>query len=279
MYRNLGRRTSLRVTASPRLDVVVISYPKSGRTWLRVLLGKALCLHYGLGTESLLDTPALTAAAGISRTDFSHDGTDPHDGLDYASLSEDKGAYRDKKVIFLARDVRDILVSSYFEATRRSFLFDANGRSLFGGTLSEFVRSPVFGARKVAAFYDIWARRQTVPKDFLLISYEQLHAAPGELMLKALRFIGAAEIAQNHIAEAASFANFENMRRLEQSNLFDDPRLQSGDPSDPESYKVRRGVVGGYVDYLVREDIAHIERELGLRGFPFTQRTPRQRSD
>src|SRR5207302_9522278 len=110
--------------------------------------------------------------AGAVRTDFDHDGSSLREPVDYASLSEDKRAYRDKKVIFLARDVRDVLVSSYYEATKRSLVFERDPCQ-FDGTLGEFVRSPVVGARKVAAFYEIWSRSRGVPKEFLLIRYEQ----------------------------------------------------------------------------------------------------------
>src|SRR6266513_1927861 len=100
--------------AAPTADAYVVSYPKSGRTWLRVLIGKALCLHRGLDTDGLLDTPGLTAAAGVSRTELHHDGSEIRDDLDYRSLPQDKRVYRGKKVVLLARDPRDLLVSSYF---------------------------------------------------------------------------------------------------------------------------------------------------------------------
>ena len=35
-------------------DVYVVSYPKSGRTWLRVMLGKAISDRYGLPQDQLL---------------------------------------------------------------------------------------------------------------------------------------------------------------------------------------------------------------------------------
>ena len=255
------------MTVPPRADAYVISYPKSGRTWLRVLLAKALCLHYGFGEKHLLDTPELTETAGVLRTDFHHDQTELGAYLDYMSLPEDKRVYRDKKVVFLARDPRDVLVSGYFEATRRSFLFDGNPVK-FDGSLSEFVRSPVFGARKLAVFYEIWARNQAMPKRFLLIRYEQLHAHPQELLREVLRFLGAGMVGQEHIAEAVAYASFENMRRLERANVFHDPRLQPGNLSESESYKVRRGVVGGFVDYLPEADIAYIDHEFALRRSP-----------
>jgi hypothetical protein len=104
-----------------------------------------------------------------------------------ASLSEDKRAYQDKKVVLLARDVRDVLV-------------------WFDGTLAEFVRSSVFGARKVATFYEIWSRNRIVPREFLLIRYEQLHAAPEDALTSVLRFIGAPELERSHLAAAVAYA-------------------------------------------------------------------------
>ncbi len=254
------------IAAEP--DVHIVSYPKSGRTWLRVLLGRALSLQAGLGLDALLDTPAVTTAAGALRTDFDHDGTNLREPVGYTALSEDKRAYRDKKVVFLARDVRDVLVSSYYEATRRSLVFERHP-CWFGGTMAELVRSPVFGARKVAAFYEIWSRSRSVPQDFLLIRYEHLHVAPEEALASVLRFIGAGAVEQQHLAAAVGYASFESMRELERTNAFGDPRLRPGDVSDTDSYKVRRGAVGGYVDYLSDADVAYVDRELRRRGSPF----------
>jgi hypothetical protein len=44
--------------------------------------------------------------------------------------------------------------------------------------------------------------------------------------------------------------------------------LQPGDARDPESFKVRRGKIGGYIDYLEQEDMAYVAevmRELDPR--------------
>ena len=60
--------------------VAIVSFPKSGRTWLRLLIGRALCERYGLPESQILDTFALTRAAGILPTVFSHDGTSNTEG-------------------------------------------------------------------------------------------------------------------------------------------------------------------------------------------------------
>jgi hypothetical protein len=46
------------------------------------------------------------------------------------------------------------------------------------------------------------------------------------------------------------------MQKLEAAGAFDSKILHPGDVRDPESFKVRRGKVGGYREYLSAEDQA-----------------------
>ena len=43
---------------------------------------------------------------------------------------------------------------------------------------------------------------------------------------------------------------------------FQGGALQPCDARDPDSFKVRRGKVGGYVDYLGAADVAFLDREV-----------------
>ena len=54
---------------------------------------------------------------------------------------------------------------------------------------------------------------------------------------------------------------------------FDSKILQARDVADPESFKVRRGKVGGYTDYLVTKDrqyatgaLVKLDRRFGYDG-------------
>ena len=81
-----------------RADVVVVSFPKAGRTWLRALLVGAFRHHFGLVTwdasgESLLDLRALRADPRIPRIRFKHD--DAPQLKRPEELVRDKGEYRD----------------------------------------------------------------------------------------------------------------------------------------------------------------------------------------
>ena len=58
----------------------------------------------------------------------------------------------------------------------------------------------------------------------------------------------------NIFREALEFSRFENMQKLEAAGAFDSNILHPGDVRDPESFKVRRGKVGGYREYLSADD-------------------------
>jgi hypothetical protein len=247
----------------PDAEVYLVSYPKAGRTWLRVLVGKALCLTYALPDRLILDTEELSRQAGIARTGFWHDDSDLGHQLHYRWLSADKRAYTRAKVVLLVRDVRDILVSSYFQASKRE--------RVFPDRLSEFVRSDVFGARKVATFYDLWYRSRTVPKALLVVHYEELHEDPARVLGQVLYFMGVESADEAVLQEAVAYAGFQSMRRLETADYFGTQRLRPADPGDDESYKVRRGVVGGYRDYLSQADIDYIDRVVAAVGCPWIQ--------
>ena len=100
-----------------KTDVFIISFPKSGRTWLRVLIGKALRETFGLSGEDMLDTHRMTSAAGILRSRFTHDRSSHGFNYLYSNLPADKSRYRNKKVISLCR-----IGLSYYEGSSCWFL-------------------------------------------------------------------------------------------------------------------------------------------------------------
>ncbi|MDQ3199728.1 MAG: hypothetical protein M3Q46_11205, partial [Verrucomicrobiota bacterium] len=55
-------------------------------------------------------------------------------------------------------------------------------------------------------------------------------------------------------AQALEFSEFGQMQKLESAGAFDSKILRAGDARDPESFKVRRGKIGGFQDYLSPED-------------------------
>lgn len=261
LYYWLKRQLIRRKLFLPNTDIYIVSYPKSGRTWLRLMLGKAICERYNLPDEDALDTYALTRQTALPITHFSHDFSSILAGLPYKYYPKGKSAYAGKRVIFLMRDVRDVLVSSYFQATRRTWQYNRH--------LSDFIRDERYGIRKVITFYNSWYDNQAVPAAFLQLTYEEMHADPAQTVRHLLHFIDFPAVDDELVETAVHFAKFENMQRMEQRGIFETDRLKPGNQRDIESYKVRRGVVGGYANYLSSSDLHYINQIVNEMGCPF----------
>jgi hypothetical protein len=52
------------------------------------------------------------------------------------------------------------------------------------------------------------------------------------------------------------------MKKLERSDFFKTSILRPSDKDDPESYKVRRGKIGGYKDYLNKKDLEYVQKQM-----------------
>ena len=244
----------------------IVSFPKSGRTWLKVMLGKALSGKSDIDAETTPEVSALTAMLDAATTKFTHDDSSLQNGRPFDELHPSKERFRDGNVILLLRDPRDILVSCYFQATRRRV---TNGQQLYDGSLSSFLHDERYGIRKCAAFYRIWAENQNVPRRFLLVRYEEMQRDPAGILRSVLEVLDLPEVSPSAIENAVSFGEFDNMQRLESAGSFDDKILRPRNSADPESFKVRRGKVGGYRDYVSDADSAYMDEILAREGGPF----------
>lgn len=253
-YRLLRERNS---AASRRADreaeAFLISYPKCGRTWLRMLLSRALENHYGAPDIDYLGGDFLGGnVAGAPRIRVSHDD-DPH-WKTPRGLDRRKRRYRDKKVVLLVRDPRDVVVSMYFERSRRE--------RAYSGTLSQFLHERRGSLDTILAYYNVWAGARHIPSDLLVVRYEDLRRDTERELRRLLDFLGVADVSDETVREAVHFASFENMRKMESTGSVGSGRLRPRDPNDPESFKTRRGKVGGFVDYLTPEEIEQVERRI-----------------
>jgi hypothetical protein len=241
-------------------DVYVVSYPKSGRTWLRMML----CgVYAGRAGAPATDLTVLTRGREFSLPNihFTHDGAAmAGKARTVEQLGRNKRKYRTKKIVFLARDVRDTLTSSYFHATRRI--------KVFSGTPSEFARSEKFGVDKLITFLNIWAAGRAVPRDFLLVRYEDLKRDTAGELRRLLEFLGVAPTAEE-VRAAVEAASLDNMRKLERAGAVNSPAMRPADATDANSYKVRKGVVGGHAELFNAEDIAFLNEKIARELDPF----------
>lgn len=267
LMRSLGRQQE---------ELTVISFPKSGRTWLQVMLGEYITRYYGLDVGNVMSLKQYTKhIEGIPRVRFAHDFRPQWKTPD--ELHTDKSMYRHQKILLLVRDPRDVLVSSYFEKTRRKPA-KRKEKPRFTGTINEFVHQDIGGIDTIIAFYNNWLKNRDVPDDFKIVRYEDLRGSTREAFIDILNYIGLPEIDEKILDEVLELGRIEKMRKMEAQSARgehgtrrSDPNVESAfmtrafqpaDPNDPETFKVRKGKVGGYVDYLGEEEIAFLGKKI-----------------
>lgn len=241
-----------------------MSYPKSGRTWLRAMMGHVLCGRTGLSHAQLLNTRRLTAAAGLPVLKWHHGGgTLKAHGDRHDTLSFDHRMFDGRNVLFMIRDPRDTLVSAFFQASRRI--------GSFAGDIATFVRSSERGIHKWIAYHNMWHENVRCLGAFRVVTYESLHAEPVPVLRNALAAIGLEDATDAELQAAVEFARFDNLKRIEAGARVSGGQLRPRDESDPDSFKVRKGRVGGYKQALAADDIAFIEEALAATPCPLYQ--------
>jgi len=188
-------------------------------------------------------------------------------------LGKLKSQYKSKNVIFLVRDPRDVIVSSYFEMNKRGRIFGSNPYELrnayFDGTLQEFINRRIGGFDTILRYYSIWAENRHIPNRFLLVRYEDIKKNPNNELKKVLDFLELQDVSEETIQEAVRYASFENMQKLEKKGIFQTGMLSPANPDDKDSYKTRKGKVGGYLDYLSTEEISELNKKMQISLPPY----------
>jgi hypothetical protein len=243
-----------------RADVVIVSYGKSGRTWLRVLISRFYQLCYGLGSERLLGYDNLHRKdRRIPRIFLTHDNYI----ADWSGNRASKRDFYDKRVILLVRSPQDVAVSQYFQwkFRMRPGKKALNDYPEHGAEVSlyDFAMGQA-GLAKIIDFMNLWASERERVKDLLIVRYEDLRADTPGTFARIVRFLGAPDDAEA-IRGAVEYASVENMRKLETKRVFwlSGGRMTARDSQNPDSYKVRRAKVGGYRDYFDDEEVARID--------------------
>lgn len=252
-------------------DCVFVSFGKSGRTWVRVLLSRFYQQKYGLAERHLLVFDNLHRKnPAIPTIFFTHDNY----LKDFTGQGNNKADYYGKKVVLLVRNPADVVVSQYFQwkfrmrprkKTINQYPTGAGEVEIF-----DFVMRPQSGLKKIVDFMNLWADEAGRIKELHVLRYEDLHRAPEETLGRLLEFIGTPGSAEQ-LADAVAFASVENMRKLETKRTFwlSGSRMAPADRSNPNSYKVRRGKVGGYRDYFDDGQVTRIDTIIGERLSPF----------
>jgi hypothetical protein len=166
----------------------------------------------------------------------------------------------DRRRLFLVRDPRDTVVSHYFQIAKRA----RRHADYDPGAIGDFVRDPLRGIDRILALLRACSvSLEEDPGPALLLSYEELHRDGTRALGSALAFFGASA-GDDELGAAVEYGHFANMQRLEREGALAgaNRRLVARDPTDPESFKTRRGEVGSYREYLSEEDASYVQERI-----------------
>ncbi len=284
---------ALELDIARRSALIIIAHPKSGNTWLKVMLTRLYSQRHGIPEADFGRYPALADANPAIPRFAATNGWYSYERAvgDRLQPGTQDPLLRQKPVVLLARNPLDIAVSWYFQFTKRQ---SGHKQELINAGLTrpverrtigmwEFVRESEIGLPSLIRFLNYWDAALDGLDHTLLTSYEALRADPAAVLRQITGLMGDSFDA-NEIDDAVAFASFDNLRKLESEGFFRSGGLTLRNATDPESFKVRRAKVGGYRDYFDEAQAAELEalvqRDLsprlkGLLGLdPATQASP-----
>jgi hypothetical protein len=239
-------------------DVVVVSHAKSGRTWLATMLSHVYHRRYGIPENELLQFDNFQKLdARVPRILFSHDNRKDEDKSPLFKPED----LRRQKVVLLIRNPCDVAVSAYFQSFRDARKGHGPGHA--GQVIFDYVVG--YKLPLVLRFLKRWHDQLDRLDQVLVVRYEDLRTQAVRELTRVMTFIdGKAD--PEDIEAAVAFASFEQMKQKEATNFFKSDKLRPGDASDPQSFKVRKGRVGGYRDHFSDAQLAEIEDMVAAAG-------------
>ena len=252
-----------------RADLVVVGHPKSGNTWLRFQLARVYQHKYGL-PESVI--PDVEILHGLNRSiPQLHMGAYTYIRPIIAGPAP-AAQLAGKGVVFIVRHPLDIMVSLYLHIQKHALherkLFNNWPVDLSKTSMAEFTDNPDWGLRPLIGFFNDCLRQHERLEHSMIVSYEDMKAQPAQLLARITALAGG-PVSPEEAEEAAAYTSFDKLRQAEIENKFNTTRLRAANPGDPDSFKVRRAKVFGYLDYFSGEVLerlqAMIDRDLDPR--------------
>lgn len=201
-------------------DIFLVSYPRSGNTWMRFMIGNYL----SGGKIDFINVHSFMPDMHFQTQEVEKSTMEPR-------IIKSHFAFRPefKNVIYLVRNGKDVAVS-YYHFHRRSKLIPET--CTFGEFLQKFNEGSVeYG--KWSDHVDSWIDRG--PDRFLFVRYEDLKANPVGELIKICVFANM-EVDLARLQYAVEVSKFENMSKLD----GEQPR-RGVQPKDKDQMFIREG--------------------------------------
>ncbi len=225
-------------------DIYLVSFPRSGVTWSSVLMANIHLKCSGVNAKAtFFNTDSFIPDIHQSRTLKANILTFPGFRI-IKSHSKYNPFY--KKLIYLIRDPRDVMVSYYDFVTKHL--------RYFNGSISEMLRSKSFGINEWCYHIEGWFEK-TYPYQLInFIRYEDLKSDPKSVLDRIYTLLGY-KLSDDIYDYAIQNSSFDEMRKDEE--YYSEGNLTLS----PDVRFLRKGVAGGYKAALTEDDIQFINRK------------------
>ena len=231
----------------------IVSFPKCGRTWLRFMLGNVFNDYFQLNLDY---DDMLELKKRVHYRNFSIPFIEMHHDSDVykkhlSDIHFQTDRYRGKRIIFMVRDPRDVVVSQYHQLSKRQHIINSD--------LSSFIRNEKGGLPCIVKFYNEWYRGIGCTREHLILRYEDFKVDTFKELKKMILFFKLDFIPDVYLQQAVEASAFGRMQKMEKNGDFRNDRMSPGDINDIQTFKTRKGKVGGYAEECSLGDIAFMQ--------------------
>ena len=230
-------------------DTFLVSFPRSGNTWTRFLVCNLINPDDPVNFAKLESRiPEIYDVTDRNLRKFprpriikSHECFDP----------------RYKKIVYIVRDPRDVLISYYEFQLKRRVITEACSLEEFVPRFMESEIEPKTGSWRDHVVS--WTATRGGQKNFLLLRYEEMLADTQKESTKIASFLGL-DTSPERIARAVALSSADRMRKLEkeQSRQWKETKKTRQDKPF-----VRKAASGGWKTILPERCVAQIESAWG----------------
>jgi len=273
----LGR---LEMARALRAKLIIIGHPKSGNTWLRTMLSRMYQVRHGLPSDFVVKSDELHMRNSDIPPLLATNGYYSYEGVIGDALAPDapSSELRHSNMVLLARHPCDIAVSWYIQFTKRqssyknelinSFIDHPIDRNAIERW--EFVRHSDIGLPFLIEFLNDWERRLGSVENSAILRYEDLRSNTAATLRRVVDLMGE-DFSDEELEATAEWGSFDNLKKLEAEGQFRSGGMALVNgvrQNDPDTFKVRRGKVGGFRDYFTDIQVAELEELVESRLSP-----------
>jgi hypothetical protein len=190
-------------------DVFLVSYPRSGNTWMRTIIAEIIYGKSGKSLDKIGDYVPDIHFHDVDRMTLKH----PRVIKSHFAFTEEY-----KRVIYITRDPRDVFISYHkylqqrnrYENSLDNFIIDICNGKIFPGTWRDHVNSWVFENPR---------KHHMADSNFMIIRYECLMKETEKNIAAVADFLGS-NPSPRRIKKITYKSSIQHMKKKEKKGLF-----------------------------------------------------------